>query len=133
MTDHQNLSLSSEIELSDSLRERLHISLESPRYSDLYPDAPIPVQVFHNGALSDDSPLAEEESESIDGSLMIISDDTDEGDLSKRPIFKMDQSQVNRLLAYMGKKQAPYDLKEPRLQTSIKRKDDSGCLLWFAT
>ena len=114
MTDHQNLSLSSEIELSDSLRERLHISLESPRYSDLYPDAPIPVQVFHNGALSDDSPLAEEESESIDGSLMIISDDTDEGDLSKRPIFKMDQSQVNRLLAYMGKKQT-YDLKEPHL------------------
>ena len=113
MTDAQNLSLSSEIELSDSLRERLHISLESPRYSELYPDAPIPVQFFHNGA--DDSPLVEEESESIDGSLMIISDDMDEGDLSKRPIFKMDQNQVNRLLAYMGKKQTSYDLKEPRL------------------
>ena len=43
MTDAHNLRLSSEIKLSDSLRERLHISLESPRYSELYPDAPIPV------------------------------------------------------------------------------------------
>lgn len=91
MSDLQNLSQSSEIELSDSLRQRLHISLESPRYSELYPNEPIPVQLFHNGALSEDSLLAEEESESIDGSLMlIISDDTDEGDLRKRPIVKMD-------------------------------------------
>ena len=48
------------------------------------------MQLFHDGALSDDSPLVEEASESIDGSLMVISGDTDEGDLSKRPIFKMD-------------------------------------------